>query len=387
MNTINIIKRISAAAIAAILCAAVLFYEFTAHGDERKIEKITLLGDSITYGFGLSEEEHNYGWYLGEYYGAEVSNYAENGLTTDGLLEKLELPEIEASVKNSDIVCLSIGGNDLLHIFIQALSDGSASGSISGDFSEGLNISAEFIQSFIMDYSSAFASAATTAGENIGTIKNRIEEINPGAEIVIHTIYNPLESENEDKNTIMKPLKTFASMYLATINNAVRDVCPDTADIQLKFSEKPYLFTNIDNYDIHPNSTGHLLIAEEIIQTLGISGDQSAIKDAFNSLPYGTVAQFPESIKSELQELSEGQLRRGTLKQAMENKLTSAETEDTSDTAETTEDKKQETDAPSSGNSSKSTTKKSLSKMFMILGFLIIICVSLIRIIKKRKNK
>ena len=90
---------------------------FSVSADKQEINAITLLGDSITYGYGLEENQHNYGWYLGEYYGAEVENLAQNGLTSEELIDMLETDDVQQAVKNADMVCLSIGGNDLLHIF------------------------------------------------------------------------------------------------------------------------------------------------------------------------------------------------------------------------------------------------------------------------------
>ena len=116
-------KKITVFLSAVIVTTAILLLNFTLviNADDEKISNIVLLGDSITYGYGLSEDEQSYGDILGEYYGAEVTNYAQNGLTTEGLLEKLEREDIQSTVGECDMVCISIGGNDLLHIFLDAL--------------------------------------------------------------------------------------------------------------------------------------------------------------------------------------------------------------------------------------------------------------------------
>ena len=380
-----------------------VFGGYSAYADDVKeeIDNITLLGDSITYGYGLSENEHDYGYYLGEYFDAEVENLAQNGLTTDGLLEKLEQQEVIDSVENADLICFSIGGNDLLHIFLDALSQSGLSFNKDDDSEEGsggapdlssLNISSDIITKFMMDYASQLAPAASNAGENIKTITEKIKQINPDAEIVIQTVYNPFDTSNEKLALLMRSFKSFTSMYLGTINAAVKEAAPNTADISLKFSEKSYLYTNIDSFDIHPNYIGHFLIAEEIIETLGITGDMTALKEAANSIPYGTFSQFPDYLKLEIDEISNGQLRRGGLEQVIERanaaaKENNTESTESAENTETTEIASEAETTETTKNEEKSKTKAVISKVFLVLGAMLIFAASVLRFVRKRKNK
>ncbi len=388
----DIIKPIFKALISATLCIPFFFSNFTVGAED--IKKITLLGDSITRGYGLSEEELNYGDYLKSYFSAEVNNFAKDGLTTEEQLEELETQEIQNSIQDSDIVCISIGGNDLLSIFEDALYDLDMSGGIISDSEgEGLffNISSEFVQSFVINYTSAFGSAAITASENMEKIKNKIEEINPDAEIVMQTVYIPFESSDEKKNTIYKPLKTFASLYIGTINTAIKENAPKLADINLKFSEKPYLYTNIDNFDIHPNYFGHMLIAEEIIQTLGLSGDHSIFKDSFDKIPHGLYSQLPEYMSAELDEFTIGNLRNEALIQAVEKSENIENSSEASDVESGTQEADEETKTKKNEEKEKKEENKSgkniLSKIFLILGFLLIIFTVLRKLIKNKKGR
>lgn len=401
-------KKFMAFISAVIITAAfiILNFSFAVCADDFKVNSIVLLGDSITYGFGLSEDEQNYGDILGEYYGAEVQNFAQNGLTTDGLLEKLEQEEIRSAVKDCGMVCLSIGGNDLLHIFLDALSqlgidiqtdtrydNGMSAADVSSDFYN--NFSSEFIQKFITDYASQFGPAASKAAENIKTISGQLRELNPNAVLVMQTVYQPFESSDTAKNIIMKPLGAFTAMHLSTINNAVKENAPYTADIMTKFSEKPYLYTNIDNMDIHPNALGHMLIAEEIAQTVGITGDNTVFKEIIDEIPHGVFSEMPSYMTSELDEFSNGEFRRGTLEQYMERQTSAeAETEETTEAAEEETTEAPATEKPASTvetklskTEEKSSVKGTLAKIFMILGLSLILAVTTYKFIKKRKNR
>lgn len=318
------------------------------------------------------------------YFDAEIDNFAQDGLTTEQQLEQLNEDIVKNSISEADIVCISIGGNDLLSIFEQAIYNLNSNENTFFKDDGLFNVSPEFIQSFVMDYSSSFSSAAIKASENIEIIKNKIKEINPDAELIMQTVYIPFESSDEKTNTLYKPLKVFASLYIGNINSAIKNAAPNLADINLKFNEKPYIYTNIDKFDIHPNYLGHMLIAEEIIQTLGISGNYSVFKTASDEIPHGIFSQFPDYISKELDEFSNGQMRRGTLEQAIERTSVSpTETQDTSEKTENTVNTTAAKDKEKKGSKSRGI----LSVIFLILGFTLILLTALRKLIKNKKGK
>ncbi len=301
------------------------------------------------------------------------------------MLEYLNEPDITESIKESDIVCVSIGGNDLFLIFEDALMNLSSNDINISDGEQSFNISSEFVQNFVINYSSAFGSAAVKASENIEKIKDRINEINSDAELVMQTVYIPFESSDEKKNSLLKPLKTYASLYIGTINTSIRNKAPNVADINLKFKEKTYVYTNMDKFDIHPNYIGHMLIAEEIIQTLGLNGDCSIFKTASDAIPHGIFTNFPDYISSELEEFSEGQLRKDTLQQVIDKTYT-VQTEPSESTEELTNETEKQTKKAEEA-SPKKKNGRSISTVFLILGFILIIITSLRKIIKNKKGK
>lgn len=377
---IIIYKNIFKFIISSALVIAMMFSSIPVYSQD--ITNITLLGDSITTGYGLSDDEIAYGDYLKNYFKADVDNFAVNGLKTEELIEQLKDDEIISSIENSELICISIGGNDFLSIFQTAISE-IGGGSVSSNGQPTINISSDFISKFVMDYSSAFSNAAILAEQNIATITSMITNINPNAEFIMQTVYNPFDSSNEEMKQLMAPLKTFTSMYMTTINNSIKENAPYTADISLKFSEKPYLYTNIDSYDIHPNYIGHLLIAEEIIQTLAETGDFSAFTDTIFNLPQGIYAEFPQYTADELDLFAHNQLRRGTLEQSV-RRTTSASVQESATETESTENTTEITDI--TNDTKKDKSKKILSKVFMIIGFSIIILVTFLKFVRERKK-
>jgi len=372
------IKRLIKFIVSSAICILLSMQSSFIFAEET--ENIVLLGDSITTGFGLSENELSYGDYLENYYNAEVNNFAVNGLTTQGLIDKLSEEEVVSSITDADLICISIGGNDFLSIFQKALSE---TNDIQISSDGQMNISSEFVSKFIMDYSSAFSAAAVSASENITQINDIIYSINPDADMIMQTVYNPFESADEQKNTVLSSLKTFSSLYMTTLNNAVKEVAPNTADIYLKFYEKPYLYTNIENYDIHPNYLGHLLIAEEIVQTLQNDGDISVFTENIYNIPQGIFSEIPSYTADELNDFAQNQFRRGTLEQTIQRSA-SAVLNDTEESDEQEETVSSQNDEQDKNKTSK--RKNILSKIFMIIGFSIIILVTFLKFVRERKK-
>lgn len=114
-----------AGVIAAVLITGAAALPSYVQAEEAAID-VTVLGDSIAKGYSADKEKtiKCYGEILAQELsdetGTEYSyrNYAKNGLDTEGLNGKvLAKQEVQESVKNSDIVLLTMGSNDLLNEF------------------------------------------------------------------------------------------------------------------------------------------------------------------------------------------------------------------------------------------------------------------------------
>lgn len=78
----------------------------------RQIDKIIILGDSVAYGYGT---KGGIARHLEDSFpDSEVLNFGINGLTSDGLVERLRANHWQAELAHADLVLLNIGGNDLL---------------------------------------------------------------------------------------------------------------------------------------------------------------------------------------------------------------------------------------------------------------------------------
>lgn len=386
MNVRSILKFMAAGA-AAVFVPALLSLSASAE----EIESITVLGDSISSGYGLNEGERSYASYLGEYFGAEVENFAADGKTTSQLLELLEGDDaVSESVGKSDLICVSIGGNDVMDVFFDDLIG--IAGGFSAPSAEGsFGFSPESIQELILSFSSSLGPAAAEAGENIRKIAARIEEINPKARLIFQTIYNPFETDNENMKPVYSPIYTFTSIYLGTINSSIRNSTGlEYADIQNKFKGGCTLYTNINNMDIHPNKIGHLLIAEEIVQQLKLSGENEIFIREFEKMISDDV--ISEDLRREIENLSDGKFREQAAGDAFSQQNINKEEV----TQYRTEAETSETDISKQSNTEKSDelvkviyTSEGKYKSILVstVGLIAMIAIITAAVLIKRKNK
>lgn len=352
----------------SVTISILLMLSFSVDVFASEIKNITLLGDSISEGYGLTENDKNYGVWLGEYYDAEVENFAKFGKETTDLMDSLENDtSISDSVKQADLICITIGANDVLNIFFDDLVNiGKSYTSSSGEF----NISSEAVQGLILSFSSELGPAAAKAGQNIGKIREKIHEMNPDANIIFQTVYNPFETDNESIRSLASTLYTFTAIYLSAINNSVKN-CENNefADIQHKFKSNCTMFTNIDKLDIHPNPLGHLIIAEEIVQKLKISGNGDIFKNGLKTLNVPDIDKFPNELKDEITMLSNGEFRKEEeINSVMEIMNESTEQSETQEKTENTEKEK--------SNAKESDNTKNYINIIIFLAVTIFLIVS-----------
>ena len=314
-------------------------------------KKLVVLGDSIASGYGLSETEHNYGQICADYVGGSVENYAHAGDETADLLSVLEnLSDTQREVlTEADTVIVSIGGNDMIEYASRRILSFSATNSLlKDDYSsvtaDEVNATEDlgFQDVAKMVDSSKFAAYAEdpVGGMNIISLINslernlawtaeqdtesryehRIENLiipdiekavsdikgyNPDAEIIVQTVYNPLEvspdyfkdNVNGDAEFLVNKLSTAFKNILASFGEQLSGVEGiEVADVNTAFSSEDesgnrytWYFTDIqeegNERDFHPNQRGHLAIACEVLETMGEKSDNGGlVREVFSKI-------------------------------------------------------------------------------------------------------
>lgn len=195
---------------------------------------ITLIGDSMAKGTG-DEIGQGFSTYIPEYLKDKTTrdislyNGGIDELKSSGLLERLRSGDLDPKISDSDVLVLSIGGNDILAIYY--VND-----------SEKLTALKETQETFISNLK-----------ETLEIIRSK----NTEALIVFPGLYNP----QDDGNSFLY------NMLLNSWNNATRKVLEedplgvfiDTQDI-FKSDLKAYISSD----KLHPSSAGYRAVSEKI---------------------------------------------------------------------------------------------------------------------------
>jgi len=265
------------------------------------------LGDSITTGYGLvsfnskdiknKSSANNFVNKLSKRLGKKVVNLGVEGIDSTRFLEAIIRPTTVGQkadviqIKNAGIITISIGGNNVMQPLIAILNEKLGKGKTI------YNASAQEIQTVafgLLFNQTALDKLQTTAQEGAskftGNVKlkktgefasiiSTIKKLNPKAQIIVQTIYNPYKSMlTAIIDTAIK------SMNAEIIKGSANGKNYKVADVYSAFS-KASLGTKLVNadtgtsFDPHPTAKGH-----DVIYTLVAYAAQN------NTLPYNLKA-------------------------------------------------------------------------------------------------
>ena len=271
-------KRIISLVILILITASFTFaLQIHADGENKKY---FALGDSIAYGYGLTNPDKNtYAAQIALKYSLSLSNLAVNGATSADMLSTITNTP---SIKNAELITISIGGNDIISnssMFIsKALLDKFTS---SGMTKEAAISSIKLISALIPVDEFYF-----NLGEvNFDTIDSDIEKVyetmeknltesiillrnnNPDAVIILQTLYNPYINNSVykiagmDVGELIDPFIKRTNEIYTKVSNALPKAF-SIADVASGMTGHTEYFYK--NWDFHPTQKGHDYMAEII---------------------------------------------------------------------------------------------------------------------------
>lgn len=239
--------------------------------------RITVLGDSIATGYGLDNYNKDditacasYANILALDYKlvSEVNYYnkAVDGYTTQNLLSHLNSKTLDMYL-GSDVIILSIGGNDFLGRLINFITTTTGETNLKDAIPKIMQMEPQKLTFLGMSLGEELDAALESYMNDFPEIIKYIKSINPDANIIVQTLYNPLEKFEQ-----FEAIKTLSKAKISLLNEVITGNTTDEngkqlyriADIASAFSDKADKLTNISQMDIHPNADGHAVIAEII---------------------------------------------------------------------------------------------------------------------------
>lgn len=225
------------------------------------------IGDSITSGFGVKEEESYLQVFCKlleerERESVTFQNLAIDGLTSKQLAMRLKDERFQTEIKKADYLLMSIGGNDFLKEFATHLSTYLIS---ADDYPHMKEIQAELL-------------------DNIKQIYEQLYLLNPEMEVFVVPLYNPYYKYLKNNEVLIQKFQDAKKAY-TTLSNKQNHVVivPSLSDI-LENPDYSNVTSSDRMFDPHPNALGHAHIASafiELVKTESVVKEEKVLGQTF----------------------------------------------------------------------------------------------------------
>ncbi|ASF41088.1 hypothetical protein CEH05_18745 [Halobacillus halophilus] len=203
---------------------------------------IVAIGDSLTQGVGDSTDNDGYVGIIEDTINSnqpletlDIANYGVRGNRTDQLLERMETEEISQSLREADVVIITIGANDVMKV-------------VKNNFSS-------------LNYEQ-FQEAQKGYKERLNEIFQRVENLNPDVPIYLVGLYNPFEYYFNNIPELGQIMSDWNRVSKEVISNYEQAEFIPIKDIFLGAEEE--LLWKEDYF--HPNEKGYKRIAERVLE-------------------------------------------------------------------------------------------------------------------------
>ncbi|MGN1387058.1 MAG: GDSL-type esterase/lipase family protein [Bacillus sp. (in: firmicutes)] len=206
--------------------------------------RITMIGDSLTAGIGDETDNGGYRYFLVEKLLEEpsinqvhIEEFGKKGLTSAGLKKRMKEEEIIKSIQQTDVVIITIGGNDVMNV-----------------------VKKNFLNLKVGDFYQAMDKYDSNVQKVIEDIRSHNEE----ADIYLVGIYNPFQ-------LVLNDIQEF-DILMDEWNRRSNQIVSKYEAVY--FVEIWEIFENHNENLIfegdyfHPNTTGYERMGEEIYQSV-----------------------------------------------------------------------------------------------------------------------
>lgn len=260
--------------------------------------QMVALGDSIAYGYGLKAREREaFPFLLAESENYDCFNYAVNGHASEDMISDISAAEKLGA--DTDIVVISVGANNLLHVakneLLKMISlDGRLilllGGALSSD--EAFSLLDIIAEAFRDTFTSGEFRLSAIIGierlkADLPQFISLIKERAPNAELYYQTIYNPYKG-------VVIPMPDGSSFdfgalcdeYIGMLNQIITENADalgyHVVDVYNAFENSDERLVNVNltgdgmfSLDPHPNKNGHMLIASVYKEAINANSTQN----------------------------------------------------------------------------------------------------------------
>ena len=275
------------------LCLISYTYPIIVYADTVSYKTYLALGDSIAYGYGLSNKDNDsYAAKVAQKYNISKNNFknlAVSGMTCEKFYEQIQKSEYIEAIKSADLITISIGSNELLGIVKKAVANVTGVPLNDTDFvnnAQKVFLTASTIEKVTMlNKIYKYCTSEETKVEIENAIKTYnekwiksiqyIKSQNSDVIIVATEFYNPyyeLAFASWDIGGFVDEYIKKMNKILISDSNSEKEY--KIAKIYSAFNTTNPRMTNVNisvtqfNVDPHPNVLGHEVICTKILDAL-----------------------------------------------------------------------------------------------------------------------
>ncbi|MDC3414569.1 SGNH/GDSL hydrolase family protein [Terrihalobacillus insolitus] len=201
---------------------------------------IVAIGDSLTQGVG---DTTNNGGYVGilnsrlstEKQDVNIENLGKRGNRSDQLLKRLDKQEIASSIKDAEIILVTIGANDIMKVVKENISD--------------------------LEYEQ-FVKEQVDYKQRLREIVDKMLALNPDASIYLIGFYNPFANYFKDIEELGLIVDNWNKTDQSVADEYEQVTFIPTSDLFSSYNEEAVFYK--DNF--HPNYAGYQLMASRILE-------------------------------------------------------------------------------------------------------------------------
>lgn len=273
-------KIITIVITAVIMCVSVLSSVSVVSVASAESGGILVIGDGIAAGSGLGENEKSYVKIISEASGKTITDETDSSYRTADILKLVKTDKLKEEISQNDIVIISAGSNDIIEPVLETVSKMGCK--TLDEAAEKISMSSDEVKALYKN----LTSEKMDIEDGITEIYETVKTANPNARIVVQNIYNPLDINVQKLTVKLSTMKvTLESDVLEEINEVIAEFDGAyVADISKKFSGNADFYTNCENLDAMPVQAGHIAIAAEILDILGIKDKSNSMSDAIDNL-------------------------------------------------------------------------------------------------------
>lgn len=262
MKKRNRIKVILIITIGMILLALPIAMQVKGEVSNKVLDKYVAIGDEISmeadndYDVAYVSLIKDFLYALND--NLDYSNLSNDGITSSDLLNIIE--ENKEKIKDSDLITVSIGGNNILNAILANLNidetilQGCDEDKFDSIISEYLN--SDEIKSEILNEVNKFS-------KDFPKIIKKIKKLAPEAEIYVNTVYNPINKKCNIYNFFDEQISLINDLIVKNNSNYEYKIL----DCYHILNSDEVLNFKVENgvVRIYPNKVGHAMMAAQVI--------------------------------------------------------------------------------------------------------------------------